>query len=418
MKNNRNRRILRWLSVLAVICLLSAAGIARFGLVRTRTSRVDLVASARNILSFEPEEVKLLRTRLVEGREEGRLEYYFQQLTEREQRAYREMLDGLRSWKPDFYMTVSTDDEIDRVYHAVLNDHPELFWARNRNTVYKTMYTNQDYCRFTPSYLYTSEETGGPGPAAEVIQAEILAACQELDSLHPSDMDDYAKAELVYSWLIGNTEYRESEDDQSVAGVFHDKAAVCAGYAAAFQLLAEHIGLDCIYVEGTSLLSQEGHAWNIVFLDGVSYYVDVTNGDQPEFLTGDFASLQEHHTILMDYLCPFPSEYEAMYQPSDMFILPACTSTAQNFYIRNGSCFDQYDPEALYRYFCMRIDNNAAVIRFKFAWPESFAAAEADWLQNERLEDAVQYYMSQRGLSQVQYHFGSLDGLYTMYFIF
>ena len=420
VRGSRNRRCLQLLLVMAIVCLTAIAGIARFGLVRSSSRGIDLVATARNIISMEPDEVKLLRSREVDDHEEGRLEYYFHQLSEKEQRAYREMLTSLRSWEPEFYLTVGQDDEIDRVFHAVLNDHPELFWARNRNTVYKTVYTGQEYSRFTPSYLYGTGDpvVPGPGPLAEQIQADIDTACRQIDAMIPSDADAYQKAETVYSWLIGQTEYAETENDQSVAGVFHDRIAVCAGYAAAFQLLAEHVGLECIYVEGSSLTGGEGHAWNIVSIDGTWYYVDVTNGDQPEFLTGDFASLSEHHTILMDYLCPFPAEYERMYRASDMFSVPACTSTEKNFYVMNGSCFDYYDQGELNSYFHMRIDNGAAVIRFKYSGEEPFLSASYDWPGSAGMEDAVQYYMAKNGLSQVQFHYGSLDGLYTMYYIF
>ena len=54
-------------------------------------------------------------------------------------------------------------------------------------------------------------------------------------------------------------------------------------------------------------------------LDGEYYYFDATNGDQPEFLEGDAVQLAEHKTILYDYLCPFPEEYEMTYtrRPSE-----------------------------------------------------------------------------------------------------
>ncbi|MFR2213024.1 MAG: hypothetical protein ACLS61_03900 [Ruminococcus sp.] len=55
-------------------------------------------------------------------------------------------------------------------------------------------------------------------------------------------------------------------------------------------------------------------------MNGNDYYFDATNGDQPEFLEGDAVQLAEHKTILYDYLCPFPEEYEMTYTPSDEFI--------------------------------------------------------------------------------------------------
>ena len=69
-----------------------------------------------------------------------------------------------------------------------------------------------------------------------------------------------------------------------MAGIFWKKQAVCAGYAGAAQYLLEYLNVPCIYVEGKTAGSTEGHAWNIITLEGEYYYFDATNGDQPEFL--------------------------------------------------------------------------------------------------------------------------------------
>ena len=81
--------------------------------------------------------------------DEGHQEYYFKQLNEEEQRVYRELLKGIRAREKDFYLTLSQDDSIDRCYHAVLKDHPEIFWVHNHEKIYKTTYSDSDYCTFT-----------------------------------------------------------------------------------------------------------------------------------------------------------------------------------------------------------------------------------------------------------------------------
>ena len=56
---------------------------------------------------------------------------------------------------------------------------------------------------------------------------------------------------------------------------------------------------------------------------------------------GDAVQLAEHKTIIYDYLCPFPQEYEQVYTDSDEFPVPECTATDKNFYVLNEACFDQ-----------------------------------------------------------------------------
>ena len=178
------------------------------------------------------------------------------------------------------------------------------------------------------------------------------------------------------------------------------------------------MNVPCIYVEGDSKDSDEGHAWDIVEIDGQYYYVDATNGDQPGFLQGDAVQLAEHKTIIYDYLCPFPEEYEKIYTASDEFPLPACTATDCNFYVLNQACFDTYDAQGFYDFCCMRLDNGAAVVRLKYTSEEAFDAACRQYIQEEKIQDVAGYYMSLHGLSTVQYHYGILQNLKTLYFIF
>lgn len=59
---------------------------------------------------------------------------------------------------------------------------------------------------------------------------------QEVRALIPEDAGDYEKVRIVYTYVIDHTQYQTGEDDQSIAGVFWKKSAVCAGYAGAVSI--------------------------------------------------------------------------------------------------------------------------------------------------------------------------------------
>lgn len=366
---------------------------------------------AKSIISGEPKEVEELRQMEVAQSEEGHQEYYFKQLTEEEQRVYRELLKGIRAREKEFYLTISDDDSIDRSYHAVLKDHPEIFWVHNREKIYKTTYSDSDYCVFTPGYTYTDGEI-------DEIQMAMEQSFQEVRALIPEDAGDYEKVRIVYTYVIDHTQYQTGEDDQSIAGVFWKKSAVCAGYAGAVQYLLERLDIPCIYVDGSTKGSTEGHAWDIVKIGQEYYYVDATNGDQPDFLNGDAAQLEEHKTIIYDYLCPFPEEYEKTYTPSEELTVPACTAKDLDFYVLNQGYFEDYSWQDIYDYCKMRMDNGAAVVRFKFGSQEAFSEACQELLDDGVVQNVAQYYMKLHGLGQVEYHYGVMDNFYTIYFIF
>ena len=391
--NKKRFSALRLILIVFVIVLLAGIGVTG-----ERTLR-------------EPVEVRTLRKQQVTQSDEGHQEYYFKQLTEEEQRVYRELLKGIRAREKEFYLTISDDDSIDRSYHAVLKDHPEIFWVHNREKIYKTTYSDSDYCVFTPGYTYTDSEI-------DEIQTAMEQSFQEVRALIPEDAGDYEKVRIVYTYVIDHTRYQTGEDDQSIAGVFWKKAAVCAGYAGAVQYLLERLDIPCIYVDGSTKGSTEGHAWDIVKIGQEYYYVDATNGDQPDFLNGHAAQLEEHKTIIYDYLCPFPEEYEKTYTPSEELTVPACTARDLDFYVLNQGYFEDYSWQDIYDYCKMRLDNGAAVVRFKFGGQEAFSEACQELLDDGVVQNVAQYYMKLHGLGQVEYHYGVMDNFYTIYFIF
>lgn len=370
------------------------------------------VICSNNFFSKEPGEIRKLREQKVQQTDEDQYqEYYFKLLSEDEQRIYRQMLNGIRERQNEFYLTSADEDVISKVYHALLKDHPELFWVHNREEVYTTSYKGTDYCRFSPGYTYTEQEI------SEIL-TEMQNAVNEVNAEITQNASDYDKVKMIYTYLIDHTEYEASDDDQNIAGVFWKKKAVCAGYARAVQYLLEQLGIPCIYVEGSARDSDEGHAWNIVKINGQYYYVDATNGDQPSFLEGGAVQLEEHKTVIYDYLCPFPQEYEQVYTASDEFPVPECTAADLNFYVLNQACFDTYDEQQIYDFCRMRLDNGAAVVRFKFTSQDAFDSAYRQWIQDGYIQNVARYYLQLYGLETVEYHYGILDNLKTMYFMF
>lgn len=113
-------------------------------------------------------------------------------------------------------------------------------------------------------------------------------------------MSDLEKSLAINQYLVDTAEYdmaalenAEENNFQFVDARFNDsfnaygilinKVGVCAGYAAAYKLLADAAGLDAIVVTGY-LEGFLPHAWNRVNIDGHWHTVDVTNNDN-EFLS-------------------------------------------------------------------------------------------------------------------------------------
>lgn len=95
-----------------------------------------------------------------------------------------------------------------------------------------------------------------------------------------NDMTEYQKAQAYFNWLCGYCEYAfdcsDTDPAHSAYGAFKNRSAVCDGYTAAYNLLLRLEGIECTAID----LEEWDHMWTVAVLDGVSYHIDVTWGDQ------------------------------------------------------------------------------------------------------------------------------------------
>ena len=119
-----------------------------------------------------------------------------------------------------------------------------------------------------------------------------------VDTYTTPDMSDLEKAKILHDWVIYNTIYNdvaaEANRSGSISGYEYCYDAsgpllrgsgVCDGYAKAYQMLLNQAGIENQYIAGTvgnwELGSRgEGHAWNLVKINGSWYHADCTFDDQ------------------------------------------------------------------------------------------------------------------------------------------
>ncbi|MCL2634819.1 MAG: hypothetical protein FWD34_09945 [Oscillospiraceae bacterium] len=104
--------------------------------------------------------------------------------------------------------------------------------------------------------------------------------------------------------------------------------AVCEGYANAFKILAEMVGIECILItgEGNNGGGVEKHMWNMVKLNNQWYHVDVT-WNKPAFFNGAANTTFFHHKYF-NVNDSFLGSTHSWNKSS----FPASTATALNYY--------------------------------------------------------------------------------------
>ena len=130
----------------------------------------------------------------------------------------------------------------------------------------------------------------------------LTAALQVRSELYESGklshkMTQYEKAKVYFDWLCGYCEYDfdcgAKDLAHSAYGVFQNRSAVCDGYTAAYNLLLRLEGIECFAVD----LDEWDHMWTVAVLDGTSYHIDVTWGDQTGTPIDRYFAMSEEESL-------------------------------------------------------------------------------------------------------------------------
>jgi len=218
-------------------------------------------------------------------------------------------------------------EEIDVVYDAYIRDHTEHFWLGKH---YSFSFSEGENAVLAVNNTYTL--------SGEALSDAKLAFAQSVDSYLSNingSMSDYEKELILHDALAARVVYRESEHAHDSYGALVEGVAVCE----ALQCLLHAAGIRSMIAIGSSTNPTtnlpEGHAWNIVRIDGKYYHTDLTWNDQASNLFHAYFNVTEDE-IKRDH-----TVFDTVYP------LPVCDSLEQNYFVKNNSYLEEYSVDSI-----------------------------------------------------------------------
>lgn len=318
--------------------------------------------------------------------------YYYKKLSEEEQLAYQDILQGIEENADEIYVHSDDAKRTNKIFEYVLKDFPQIFWCEGTasSTVYES---SEKYTVLKPVYTCDGEEKER---REELIEQKAMNFVNTISK----GASEYEKILAVYEYIIETVEYdMTASDNQNIYSVFANEKSVCAGYSKATQYLLEKLDVFCIYVTGKTQENQS-HAWNIVRCDGEYYYVDTTWGD-PIFQEADNNWKEQ---ISYDFLCCNEEQLQNTHTPDKEIELPVCEKMERNYYVVNGMYYTKYDRRTILESMQKIITNGENPSVFKFSSHELYQEARGDIFEHV-ITEAAQSLGEQYGLSTVHYQY-------------
>ena len=309
----------------------------------------------------ELEDVEQAPAEAVDGlKEEQTQAFHYNRLSEPEQKLYGEILYSLQEHLEDIQISTTDSGEVEKVFQCVLNDHPEIFYVEG--------YTLTRYALGEELKMMTLSGTYSMTPETIEAKKQLIDSYvnQCFASLPTGEGSQYAIARYVYEYLIENTEYDAgAPDNQNICSVFITHRSVCQGYAKATQYLLQKAGIEATLIMGT-VQNGEGHAWNLVKLDGENYFMDTTWGDASYQMTeGSVQNAGSLPPINYDYLCVTTGQLSKTHTIEEVVPVPVCTAMTDNYYVREGLYFTELSKDRIADVFARAYERQSSYVTLK-----------------------------------------------------
>ena len=301
--------------------------------------------------------------------------YAYGQLDDETQAVYDQLYDCIVNYKEKATLSTLDQEVLSQAYDAIMADYGNLFWVSGYK--YNTYMRGDKVISLEvePSYTMTEEERDD--------YQEIIDETVEdwLSDIYYDD-SDYDKALYVFETLINNVDYDVSADhNQDIISVFVNNATVCQGYADAAWYLLDQLGIKSTIVTGQA--NNDNHAWNLVYLDGAYYYMDVTWGN------GSYLGLDDSRESRINHAY-FAMTTEQLLKNHTITMdidLPECLSTADNYYVKNGLYFDYLDTAAVGKILANSMNRGDSQISIMFSDAEIYSQVFKYFFEEKHIKD-------------------------------
>lgn len=240
-------------------------------------------------------------------------------------------------------------EELGVVWSAYTRDHTEHFWIAGGYRY--SHYSTGEIVSLLPNYSMSGETL------TDAKTAFLQAADAMLDGV-ANNMSEYEKELYLHDKLAEHVTYIDGTNAHNAYGALVEGKAVCDGYAEALQYLLQRAGIQSFIAIGASVNpstgTSEGHAWNLVRIEGAYYHTDLTWDDQGEDLFHAYfnqtdAVIKEDHVITETaYALPVCDAVDAQYFTGKEEQLTSYTAeTVGSLLINNDLRVHVYIPGSL-----------------------------------------------------------------------
>ena len=283
-----------------------------------------------------------------EGRQSITNQYGYESLNDTMKKAYQVLDEYVqRDYSERFTLALNNGDELLNVVEAYEQDHPEVFWLSNSS--------RYEYAAFSHGLEVTLSFTY-EGDALNEAKEDVENAVQSIIKGAPENATDYEIELYLNEWIIYHCSYdKDGPQRHNVYGSLIQGRAVCDGYAKAFQLLCQRMGIECATIEGTAAefesrldeSGDDGHMWNCIRLGEEWYHVDVTWNDGDvhiqkfAFLNLSTEEIERTHSIS-------PLFGEASLEDYDYLntFVPECNSMEYNYFYKSCPCITDLEDDS------------------------------------------------------------------------
>jgi hypothetical protein len=204
-------------------------------------------------------------------------------MSQQEQLAYSTILRSLSAFADTIDIS-SVDKRVDvnKIFKALIDDNPQFFYF-DKSKITTLASSSKRHLKLSSCIKK---------PEAMKMLNELNTITNPLiETAMKRSRDSYERLLYVYEHLQKHIAYDEAElkaaakgkslhqNAHNMYGALVERKAVCDGFAAAFQYMAQNMGYRCVTVSGTSDHSAYGniaHSWNIIELGGKYYHLDLT----------------------------------------------------------------------------------------------------------------------------------------------